>query len=108
MNKLIIATVAAVILGAPLALADNAVNTVTPTKPVATHVAAAKPSAAERCAMLDKRFAKADAAHTAGKYHQDAVALHTEGDTFCSTHAQAAGVKYLASGVKIIDAQPKI
>ena len=107
MNKLIIATVAAVMLGAPIAFADNAVKTVMPAKQVATHPATTE-SIAERCTKLDERFKKADASHAAGKYHQDAVALHTEGDTFCSTHAQAAGVKYLASGVKIIDAQPKI
>lgn len=107
MNKLIIATLAAVMLGAPLALADTTAKTVMPAKHVATHLASGQ-STAERCARLDERFKKADADHTAGKYHQDAVALHTEGNTFCSTNAQAAGAKYLASGLRIIDAQPKI
>ena len=106
MNKLILATIAAMTLGTPLAFAANTPATVLPTNQTKTHMAAS--NLPGRCAALDAKFDKADAMHKASKYHEDAVALHTEGETLCSSNEPAAGVKYLAAALKIVAAEPKI
>lgn len=102
MNKLIIATAVAMMLGTPLAFADNTHAFVMPTSATKTQMSS---SLSDRCAALDARLDKANAAHKADK---EAIALRTEGETLCSSHQQAAGARYLASALEIIDAQPKI
>ena len=104
MNKLILATAVAMMLGTPLAFADSIHASVMPTNATKTQMS---PSLSDRCAALDTRFDKANAAHKADK-DKEAIAFRTEGETLCSSHQQAAGARYLASALKIIDAQPKI
>jgi hypothetical protein len=107
MNKLILATAAAVLLGAPLASAATTTTTNTmPTKPAKTHLAAT--SLADRCTALGERFDKEEATHKTAANYKDAVALRSEGQHLCASNKQAAGVKYLQSAIKVLDAKPKI
>ena len=106
MRSLILLTAFAVALGGPLALADGASgNAAAPTKLTEIRQAASDPMG--RCATLEARFERASAMHKAGSDSREAAALHTEGETLCSSHQPAAGVKYLASALKVIHAQPK-
>lgn len=107
MNKLILATAAVLVLGTPLALANGAhAGAVTPAIQTKTHMtASALPG---RCAALNAKFDAADAMHKADQYRKDALALRLEGETLCSSHEQAAGARYLASALRVIDAEPKI
>ena len=106
MTKLILVTAVAVALGGPLALADGASgNAAASTKLTEIRLAPSDPMG--RCATLEARFERANAMHKAGSDSREAAALHTEGETLCSSHQPAAGVKYLASALKVIHAQPK-
>jgi len=106
MRKLILVTAAAVALGAPLALADGTPGSAAAsTKLTEIRMAASNPMG--RCATLEARFERASAMHKSGSDSREAAALHTEGETLCSSHQPAAGVKYLASALKIIRTQPK-
>lgn len=105
MTRLILATAAAVMLGAPLALAANTAATTT------MHAKTTKAPAnmSERCTELDAQFQKIEATHTdkTAKYYQDAHALYREGTAMCQSNKQTAGVKYLNSAVKILEAHPQ-
>jgi Ni/Co efflux regulator RcnB len=105
MTRLILATAGAVMLGAPLALAANAATTPT------MHAKATKTPAdmSERCTTLDAQFQKMEVTHTdkTAKYYQDASALYREGATMCKSNKQTAGVRYLNSAVKILEAHSK-
>ena len=106
MRKLILLTAVAVALGAPLAQADGALGSAA----ASTKVTEIRPSSSDpmgRCAALEARFERVSAMHKAGGDSREANAQHTEGETLCSSHQPAAGVKYLASALKIIHAQPK-
>jgi Ni/Co efflux regulator RcnB len=104
MTRLILATAAAVMLGAPLALAAN--TAATPTMHAKTTKAA---DMSGRCTTLDAQFQKMEATHTdkTAKYYQDANALYREGSTMCKSNKQTAGAKYLNSAVKILEAHSK-
>lgn len=103
MTRLILATAAAVMLGAPLALAANT------TAGTTTHTTKAPANMSERCSALDAQFQQMEATHTdkTAKYYQDAYALYREGTSMCNSNKQTAGVKYLNSAVKILEAHPK-
>jgi hypothetical protein len=106
MRKLILLTAVAVARGGPLALADGAPGSAAAsTKLTEIRLAASDPMG--RCATLEARFERASAMHKAGGDSREAAALHTSGETLCSSHQPAAGVKYLASALKVIHAQPK-
>jgi len=74
-------------------------NAAAPTKLTEIRQAASDPMG--RCATLEARFERASAMHKAGSDSREAAALHTEGETLCSSHQPAAGVKYLASALKV-------
>src|SRR5689334_6611869 len=100
MTRLILATAAAVMLGAPLALAANTTAATT------THATKSPANMSERCTTLDAQFQKMEATHSdkTAKYYQDANALYREGTAMCQSNKQTAGVKYLNSAVKILEA----
>jgi hypothetical protein len=104
MRKLVLVTAAAVVMGAPLALADNmSGNTIVPPTHTKTDMALLS-----RCAMLDEKFEDANAMRRVSSYAPEAVVLHTEGETLCSSHQPAAGAEYLASALKIMHAQSRM
>lgn len=105
MTKLIIATAAALVLGAPLALAANATgSTVTPMKPAKTHVAASGLS--ERCTALGAQFDKAEAMHKSNKNYKEALTLRSEGKTLCTAHKESDGIKKIESALAKIGVKP--
>ena len=106
MRKLILLTAVAVAFGAPLALADGTPGSAAASTKL-TEIRPATSDPMGRCAMLEARFERANAMHKAAGDNREAAALHTEGETLCSSHQPAAGVKYLASALKIIRTQPK-
>jgi hypothetical protein len=103
MKRLIIATAAAFVLGAPLALAAN---TTMPTKPTKTHVAASSPSG--RCTALGTQFDKAEATHKTNKNYKEAQALRKEGKSLCSAHKETDGVKKIESALTMIGVKPLV
>lgn len=107
MKKLIIATAAALVLGAPLALAANTAATTTmPTKPAKTHVAAS--SLSDRCTALGTQFDKAEATHKTNKNYKEALAMRSEGKSLCTAHKEADGVKKLESALTAIGVKPMV
>lgn len=105
MRKLILLTAVAVALGGPLALADGTPGSAAASTKL-TEIRLASSDPMGRCATLEARFERANAMYKASD-GREAAALHTEGETLCSSHQPAAGVKYLASALKVIHAQPK-
>ncbi|MEZ5831150.1 MAG: hypothetical protein R3D05_08210 [Dongiaceae bacterium] len=107
MKKLLIATAAAVLLGAPLALAANTTNgTVVPAKPATAHIATESPS--DQCNTLGTQFDKAEATHKTNKHWKDALALRNEGKTLCTSHKETDGVKKIESALKMIGLKPAL
>ena len=104
MTRLILATVAAIMLGAPVALAASPSSS--PTAPA--RVTRAPLTKAEQCSELDAQFQKMQAAQTdkTAMSFLRAQALHREGARMCSSNKQAAGAKYIRSGVRILEAHP--
>jgi hypothetical protein len=105
-RKLILLTAVGVAQSTPLALANSAAGkAAASTTPTEIRLAASDPMG--RCAVLDARFQRTSAMHKAGGGSREAAALHTEGETLCSSHQPAAGAKYLAAALKVIHAQPR-
>ncbi|WP_119301446.1 hypothetical protein [Dongia deserti] len=102
MNKLILATLAATMLGAPFAFADS-----TPAAAARTNTLLTASNPGARCAALDARFDRVEATHKGSPNVTAARALRTEGETLCSSNQQVAGAKYLASALKMIEVQPR-
>src|ERR1051325_3784522 len=86
MKKLIIATAAAVLLGAPLALAANTTTTTTTTPATTTKPATQHASLMQQCHSLGVQFDKAEPKHKTDKNFNDAMALRKEGKTLCVGH----------------------
>src|SRR5262245_46741138 len=106
MRKLIVATAAAMFLGAPLALAASTTATTptNPAKPAKTvHVAA---DLTQRCTALGTQFDKAEDAHKTSKHFKEALALRDEGKTLCNSHKEADGVKKIESALTMIGVKP--
>lgn len=109
MKKLIIATTAALLLGAPLALAANPTNNNGPSNTQTTvkqHVAATTLS--EQCTTLGTQFDKAEAKHKADKNFKEALALRSEGKTLCTSHKEADGIKKIESALTMIHVKPMV
>ncbi|WP_119301445.1 hypothetical protein [Dongia deserti] len=108
MRKLIIATAAALVLGAPLALAADAVTaTPFPNKPIRTHqMYAAASTLPERCTALGAQFDKAEATHKTNKNYARALNLRNEAQSMCSTHQAGAGIKKIESALTMIGLKP--
>jgi hypothetical protein len=104
MKKLIIATAAALVLGAPLALAAN--TTGTTTMPAKTHVAAS--SLSGRCTALGAQFDKAEATHKTNKNYKEALAMRSEGKSLCTAHKEADGAKKIESALTMIGVKPMV
>jgi hypothetical protein len=111
MKKLIIATTAALMLGAPLALAANTTTTTpstttAPAKPVKQRVAATSLSA--QCTSLGSQFDKAEAKHKTDKDYKEALALRSEGKTLCTSHKQTAGIKKIEDALTMLGLKPAV
>lgn len=108
MKKLIIATAAAMLLGAPLALAANTTtNTSTaPKTQVVKPLAAA--SLSEQCTSLGSQFDKAEATHKTDKNYKEALAMRSEGKSLCTAHKETDGIKKLESALTMIGVKPMV
>jgi len=107
MKTLIIATAAALLLGAPLALAANTATTIAPNaKPTAHKLAAA--TLMEQCTSLGSQFDKVEAKHKSDKNYKEALALRNEGKTLCTAHKEAEGIKKLESALTTIGVKPMV
>ena len=109
MKKLIIATAAALLLGAPLALAANTTTTnsttattttTTKPKPVATT------NLSEQCTSLGSQFDKVEAQHKTDKNYKQALSLRSEGKSLCNSHKQSMGIKKIESALTMIGVKP--
>ena len=104
MRMLIVATAAAMFLGAPLALAASTATTTTaPAKTQKVHVAA---DLTQRCTDLGAQFDKAEATHKTNKHFKDALALRDEGKTLCNSHKETDGIKKIESDLTMIGIKP--
>ena len=100
---------AAIVLGAPVALAAG-----TSSKSESHHASVpfgnggdgdpADTGLLKQCAMLSRQFDQAEAAHKTDKSYKEALTLSTEGKAMCSSidDKQAAGVEYLHAAMKLI------
>lgn len=87
-------TIAAILLGTPVALADYG----GPSEIVM-----------RQCATLSKQFDQAKAAHKTDKSYKEALTLDTQGKTLCSTsYMEGAGVEHLRSALKLIGITPSM
>jgi hypothetical protein len=103
MRKLIVATAAAMFLGAPLALAASTTTTTAPAKTQKVHVAA---DLTQRCTELGTQFDKAEATHKTHKHFKEALALRDEGKTLCNSHKENDGIKKIESALTMIGVKP--
>ncbi|HEV8390061.1 MAG TPA: hypothetical protein VGQ35_09475 [Dongiaceae bacterium] len=109
MKKLIIATVAACLLGAPLALAANTTTSNTSTAPkTQTMKPVAAASLTGQCNALGSQFDKAEATHKTDKNYKEALALRSEGKSLCTAHKQTDGIKKLESALTMIGLKPAV
>jgi hypothetical protein len=106
MKKLIIAS-AAVLLGAPLALAANTTTTTTPatTAKPATHLAA---TPMQQCHSLGVQFDKAETKHKSDKNFKDALAMRNEGKSLCVSHKETDGIKKIEDALSMIGVKPMV
>lgn len=104
MRKLIVATAAAMFLGAPLALAASTTTTTTTTAPAKTQKVAA--DLTQRCTDLGSQFDKAEATHKTNKHFKQALALRDEGKTLCNSHKETDGIKKIESALTMIGVKP--
>jgi hypothetical protein len=102
MKTLIVATAAAVLLGASLTQA--ATNRTSNVKAGSHSVL--DTSLSSDCARLADQFDHAEGQHKANQNYQQAVALSVEGKTLCSGNKGAAGIDYLTSAIKMIGMEP--
>jgi hypothetical protein len=113
MNKLIIATAAALVLGAPLALAADATHsTAASAKSPPTHAIhrtqVAQTSLSARCTALGGQFDHVKATHKADKNYKEALSLGSEGKSLCSTHQEETGINKIESALTIIGVKPMV
>ena len=108
MKNLIIAVAAATLLAAPVALAARPSSHSEPSGTKTESHTVVDASLSSACARLSQQFDQAEAAHKTDKNYTQALAISTEGKTFCSSNKQAAGVQYLDSAIKMIGIQPNI
>ena len=104
MKTLILATAAAVLIGASLAQAATATQRASNVK--ANSHSVTDTSLSSDCARLADQFDHAEAKHKADQNYQKAVALSVEGKTLCSGNNGAAGIGYLTSAIKMIGLEP--
>ena len=103
MKLLIVATAAAVLLGAPLTQAATPNRT---SNVKANSHSVLDTSLSSDCARLADQFDHAEGRHKADQNYQQAVALSVEGKTLCSGNKGAAGIDYLTSAIKMIGMEP--
>ena len=104
MRNIILATAAAVILGAPLAFAANSTATLSPApKPLKTAA-----SLSEQCTALGAQFDKAEATHKGNKNYKEALGMRSEGKSLCTAHKEADGVKKIESALTLIGVKPMV
>ncbi|HSE74451.1 MAG TPA: hypothetical protein VLB05_08055 [Dongiaceae bacterium] len=114
MRKLIVATAAALLLGAPVAFAANTTasttTTTTPTTSTTTSKPATKPVAnlSEKCTSLGSQFDKVEMEHKSDKNYKQALSLRSEGKSLCSSHKQSMGIKKIESALTMIGVKPKV
>ena len=104
MRTLILATAAAVLLGAPLTQA--AVTSTPRSNAKAGSHTVLDTSLSSDCARLADQFDHAEAQHKTDQNYQKAVTLSVEGKTLCSGNKGAAGIDYLTSALKMIGMEP--
>ena len=109
MKKLIVATAAAFLIGAPLALAANTTTSTTTTNTTSSKPAT-KPVAtlSEKCSMLGSQFDKAEAQHKTDKDYKKALSLRSEGKSLCASHKQTMGIKKIESALTMIGVKPNV
>jgi hypothetical protein len=107
MKKLIIATAAALVLGAPLAFAANT-TTMPTTAPKVHKTTVAASSLSDRCTALGTQFDKAEATHKTMKNYKEALNLRTEGKTLCNSHKETDGIKKIESALTMIGVKPVV
>jgi hypothetical protein len=105
MKNVILATVAAVILSAPLAFAANTTTNVAPApKPIKTAAA----SLSEQCTALGTQFDKAEATHKSNKNYKEALGMRSEGKSLCTAHKESEGIKKIESALTLIGVKPMV
>jgi hypothetical protein len=108
MKKLIIATAAAVLLGAPLALAASTTTTTTTTPTTTTKPATQHASLMQQCHSLGVQFDKAEPKHKADKNFNDALAMRKEGKSLCVSHKETDGIKKIEDALTMIGVKPMV
>src|SRR5215510_14149258 len=103
MKTLIIATTAAILLGASLMQASA-------NSPRASNAKANSHSVTDQslsivCARLGDQFDQAAARHKLDPNYQQSIALSVEGKTLCSGNEGAAGIEYMTSAMRMIGIQ---
>ena len=105
MKTLILATAAAVLLGAPLTQAAATTTHRAPNARANSH-SVLDTSLSSDCARLADQFDHAEARHKADQNYRQAVALSVEGKTLCSGSKGAAGIVDFTSAIKMIGMEP--
>ncbi|MGH6892150.1 MAG: hypothetical protein ACREEP_07820 [Dongiaceae bacterium] len=109
MKTFIIATAAALMLGAPLALAAG---TTTTHQNLSQHRLERQPVLAttlsERCVALGQQFDKVEPQHQSDKNFKQALALRSEGKSLCTAHKEAKGIKKIESALSMIGVKPEV
>jgi hypothetical protein len=108
MKKLIIAAAAVTLLGAPVTLAATPSSHSEPSGTKTGSHTVVDTRLSSECARLSQQFDQAEAAYKTEMNYTQALAVSTEGKTFCSSNKLAAGVQYLDSAIKMIGAKPNI
>lgn len=102
MKTLIVATAAAILLGAPLALAASTSHAkkddIVPVLGTAL---------SEQCTALGQQFDAAKAMHKGDKTYKEALELRRAGNTLCMSHKDADGIKKIESALDMIGVKPK-
>jgi hypothetical protein len=108
MNRLLIATAALLVLGAPLALAESNTLIIPPVhKEHREHKdKVASVAMDQKCQALGSEFDT-----TAGKYHTaqgylDAIQAAAQGKTFCAAHNDTAGIQKYDLAFKMLGVKP--
>jgi hypothetical protein len=104
MKNIILATVAAVILSAPLAFANSTTTLAPAPKPMKTAAA----SLSEQCTALGAQFDKAEATHKTNKNYKEALGMRSEGKSLCIAHKETDGVKKIESALTLIGVKPMV
>lgn len=109
MKTFVIATAAALMLGAPLALAAS---TTTTSPNLSQHRLQRQPVLAatmsERCVALGQQFDKAEGQHQNASNFKQALALRSEGKSLCAAHKEADGIKKIESALTMIGVKPEV